>query len=45
LEEKYKALEDKFLKDQDIVHSPTSIMEVLNDVSEDKAYNVPDMLS
>jgi tRNA U34 5-carboxymethylaminomethyl modifying enzyme MnmG/GidA len=45
LEEKHKALEDKFLKDQNIVDSQISIMEVLDDVSEDKVYNVSDMLS
>jgi hypothetical protein len=45
LEEKHKALEDNFLKDQNIVDSSISIMEVLDDVSEDKVYDVADMLS
>jgi hypothetical protein len=36
-------LKDKFLKEEDIVDSPTSIME--GDVSEYKVYNVADMLS
>ena len=57
LEEKYKAPEDKFVKDQDIVHPTFEddvseekvfsdmLSKSQDDVSDDKVYNVSDMLS
>jgi hypothetical protein len=49
LEDMYKALNDKYIvlleENQPHVESPISIMEVLDVASEEKVYNVADMLS